>query len=338
MMAGQAEFLAPYVGKRVLVTGGCGYLAFSLVQALSAVPSSIVRLCRAGGTPPPPFPDAVGHIEVVLADVRDPDVWSRVLPGVDFVFHLAAQTSVPRADQDPRADFDVNARPVLHLLETCQRAPKPPIVLMAGTATQAGIPISNPVDETHPDVPVTIYDLHKLVAESYLKHYSAHGLVRGATLRLANVYGPGPASASADRGVLNTMIRRALRGEALTVFGTGEYLRDYVFVEDVTAAFLAAGAHIERLNGRSFLIGSGTGYTLRQALDLVAERVSLTTGCRVPVIHADPPAPLHPIEARNFVANPARFRQATGWAPSVALPEGIDRMVAYLAARSEVAQ
>src|SRR5438552_1326003 len=179
------KLLAPYIGKRVLVTGGCGYLAFSLVRALRAVGTSIIRLCRAGGTPAPSVPSGPGRIEVVLGDVRDPKVWSRTLPGVDFVFHLAAQTSVPRASQDPQADLEVNVRAMLHLLESCRRERHSPVVLFAGTATQSGIPSAVPVNETQPDAPVTIYDFHKLLAESYLKHYSVQGVVRGATLRLA---------------------------------------------------------------------------------------------------------------------------------------------------------
>ncbi len=331
-MASPAELLAPFVDKRILVTGGSGYLALGLVRALSGVQSSVVRLSRSGGTPAGVVRQTVGRVDDVIGDVRDPDTWARALPGVDFVFHLAAQTSVPRASQDPPSDLEVNARSMLHLLETCRRHGYQPAILFAGTVTEAGIPTTLPVDETHPDAPATIYDLHKLVAESYLKHYAAQGVVRGATLRLSNVYGPGPESGSADRGVLNRMVAKALNREPLTVFGAGEYVRDYVYVEDVTAAFLAAGAHIERASGRSFVIGTGTGHTVSQALNLVADRVALKTGCRVPVTHVDPPQPLHPIERRNFVADTTRFREATGWAPRVSLVEGIDRTVAYLAA------
>ena len=331
----RGELLAPYVRKRILVTGGAGYVACGLVRTLSTVSASVIRLCRPGargrgGSRPVTLPDAVARIDDVWGDVCDPDVWTRILPGVDFVFHLAAQTSVPRANEDPVADLDGNVRPMLHLLETCRRNRHAPVVLFAGTVTQTGIPLRLPVDETHPDAPVTIYDLHKLVAENYLKYYASGEVVRGATLRLANVYGPGPQSSSADRGVLNRMVRMALEGQALTVYGSGEYLRDYVYVDDVTAAFLVAGARIERMHGQHFVIGSGTGHTLAQAVNLVADRVELKTGFRAPVRHVDPPAPLHPIEARNFVADTTRFGAATGWSPRVSLVEGIDRTIAYL--------
>ena len=193
--------------------------------------------------------------------------------------------------------------------------------------TEAGIPTRLPVDETHPDTPITIYDLHKLMAESYLKYYSGQGIIQGAILRLANIYGPGPKSSSADRGVLNVMVRKALNGEPLTVYGKGDYLRDYVYVEDVARAFLMAGANIEPVNSQHFVIGSGQGCTLAEAFNLVAERVALKAGQPVPVTHVEPPTPQSPIEARNFVADTTRFWQATGWKARVSLTEGIDRTI-----------
>jgi nucleoside-diphosphate-sugar epimerase len=144
------------------------------------------------------------------------------------------------------------------------------------------------------------------------------------------VYGPGPRSSSADRGVLNLMLRRALAGEALTVYGSGEHIRDYIYIEDVARAFLLAAANAERLEGRYFVLGSGRGYPIAEALNLVADRAALRTGQRVPVVHVDPPATLSPIEARNFVADTTAFRQATGWTAGVGLADGIDRTIETL--------
>jgi len=80
---------------------------------------------------------------------------------------------------------------MLNLLEICRKKKLKPIVLFSGTVTEAGICQEMPVNETVKDSPITIYDIHKLMAETYLKHYCRQGFVRGAILRLANVYGPG---------------------------------------------------------------------------------------------------------------------------------------------------
>lgn len=322
------EILNCYSGKRILVTGGAGYIATSLISLLKDIDCHILRLHRSD-TPATQFAGKA-TIKDFIEDVRDKSIWKRVLQDVDIVFHFAAQTSVYVANEDPKADMNVNVLPMLCLLETCRQNRWKPIVLFSGTVTETGLPSHLPVDENHPDNPVTIYDLHKLMAENYLKYYVNQGLVRGAVLRLANVYGPGPESSSADRGVLNVMVRKALRREQLTIYGKGDYIRDYVYVEDVVRAFLLAGANIERLNGWHFVIGSGIGYTLKEAVDLVAKCVETKTGKQSMVSHIDPPTPQSPIESRNFVADSSRFQKATNWRPLVNLEQGIISMLETL--------
>jgi nucleoside-diphosphate-sugar epimerase len=252
-----------------------------------------------------------------------------LIEDVDVIFHLAAQTSAAKANADPLEDVSINVLPMVSLLEACRQAQSVPTVLFAGTATECGLASSLPVDETVSDEPVTIYDLHKLVAENYLKFYCHQGAVRGATLRLANVYGPGPPSSNTDRGILNLMVRRALAGEELTVYGTGEYLRDYIFVDDVARAFIAAAENMEAVKGGHYLIGSGTSRTVVEAIQQVAARVASKTGIEVPVVHAVPPGTLSPIDTRNFTASTTLFQGRTGWRAMVSLTEGIDRTIDF---------
>ncbi|MBE0691307.1 MAG: NAD-dependent epimerase/dehydratase family protein, partial [Anaerolineae bacterium] len=235
------------------------------------------------------------------------------------------QTSTYAANADPIADQAINVQPMLHLLETCRRHGGCPTVCFASTVTVAGIPEHLPVDENHPDHPLTIYDLHKQMSEQYLRWYAEQDFVRGVTLRLSNVYGPGPRSGSTDRGILNQMVRRALAGESLTVYGAGDQVRDYLYVEDVAWAFIAAALNGESLNGRHFVIGSGEGHTIAEAMEMIAKSAEARTGRKVPVIHVDPPATLSPIEKRNFIADSGRFRRITGWRPQWFLAEGIAR-------------
>lgn len=320
-----------YRGKSVLVTGGLGFLGASLVAMLSNVDCRIIRVLRRG-TNCSPIANRAKIIDVI-GDIREAAVWLRALEDVDIVIHLAGQTSVQVANEDPVADFDANVLPMLQLLETCRCKGHRPIVLFSGTVTQAGMPSCLPVDERHPDMPTTVYDVHKQMAENYLKYYVNQGTVCGATLRLANVYGPGPQSSNSERGVLNRMIRRALRGEALTVYGKGDVLRDYVYVEDAARAFLLAGVSIGCTNGQHYVIGEGHGHTLEEAFNTVAARVALKTGRKVQVTHTHPPGPPLPIESRSFVADSSRFCDATGWRTEIPFAAGIDRTIeAYLCA------
>lgn len=311
--------------KTVLITGAAGYIAANLSPRLEAAAGMILRLDRPGAA----FPPSSGRAAVrdIAGDIRDCDLWDELVREVDVIFHFAAQTSVYAAEQDPAADLQINFLPVTSILEACRRHGRTPVFLYAGTVTQVGVTTTVPVNEDVPDCPITVYDLHKLLAEQYLQYYTRQGIVRAAVLRLANVYGPGPKSGSADRGVLNAMIRRALNGETLTVYGEGNYLRDYVYIDDVVRAFTAAAANIDAIAGRHFVIGSGRGHTFAAAMQTIAARVFHHTGRRVEVVSVAPPARLSPIEFRQFVADSGRFRQLTGWRAQWHLIDGIDATI-----------
>lgn len=321
-----------YSGKRILVTGGRGYLAANLVDSLKNINCRITLLDMA--LPPGRRPVTAAHIKDVVADIRSLRDWSALLYGTDIVFHLAAQTSLKAADADPLSDQMINVFPMLAMLETCRKRKLRPAVIFASTVTAAGIPRKLPVDESFQELPPSVYDLHKTIAEDYLEFYVASGAVSGGTLRLANVYGPGPKSGSADRGILNQMVQKALKGEDLPLFGDGKYIRDYVYVKDVAAAFLAAGLKACGLKGRRFIIGSGKGYSLLQAFRLVSERAALKTGKKARIVRVAPQGGITPLDKRNFIADSVLFKKTTGWRAAYGLSEGIDGTIAsYLKSR-----
>jgi len=321
-----------YRGKRILVTGGTGFLGSNLIQALGHVEVRIVRLSRRGDLEPLSLRKA--ELMDVQGDIRERGVWEEALEKTDVVFHLAAQTSVSLADHDLATDFNVNVLPLIHLLNICRERDVCPTILFAGTVTCAGIPKTLRVDEQHPDQPLTAYDINKLSAERYLRYYAGLDAVRGASLRLSNVYGPGPNPSSPDRGILNRMIARAIQGESLQIFGEGAQIRDYIFVEDVTRAFLMVGQKGEALSGQFYMIGSGEGTPIGQAIHRIADKVSKSIGRPVPVEYTQPPESFSAIEFRNFVADSKRFRELTGWEPKVSFEDGLDRTIGAVLCKS----
>lgn len=312
-----------FAGKNILVTGGAGYLASSLLSLLSKADCRIFRMDK-----PEASWEKISGVAVVTdmaCDISDPTVWDgNLLCGIDYIFHFAAQTSAYVANANPAADHEINVMPMLYLLEACRRTGTSPTVCFSSTVTVAGIPERLPVDETHPDYPLTVYDLHKQMAEQYLRWYAGQGFVRGVILRLSNLYGPGPRSSRADRGILNQMIRRAFEGQELTVYGAGEYLRDYIYVGDVARAFMSAALSAEILNGRYFVIGSGKGHSIAEAMQMIAGRAMIKTGLTVAVRSIAEPKSLSPIERRHFVADSKSFSEFTGWIARYSLAEGID--------------
>ena len=300
-------------------------MAWALVTLLNDIDCQIVRLDHKQPIDIPERKSA--KIIDLFGDVSIKETWEKALAGIDIVFHFAAQTSVYAANENPVNDLNQNILPMVYLLETCRQQKIKPVILFSGTVTESGMPVYLPVDETHPDNPITIYDLHKLIAENYLKYYCRQSLVKGTILRLANVYGPGPKSSNSQRGILNLMVRKALQGEDLVLYGTGEYLRDYVYVQDVAMAFLNAAVNIDKLNGNHYVIGIGKGTTLAEAFNLVVEKTFARTGKKVKINSIKPPAELSLIEKRNFIADSRRFISATGWKTNYSLVQGIEAVI-----------
>lgn len=312
-----------YLANRtVTVTGAGGYIASCLCRQLAQTDCTIRRITRNTAA----LPALTGRARIEDVEWRDNTAATcrDVVHGADIVYHLAAQTSLHSADQDPAADLAINVLITEALVDACARQGNVPTVVFSGTVTQAGMPETLPVNEDIPDRPVSVYDCHKLMAEDYLKFRSRSGSIRGVSLRLANVYGPGPKEGSGDRGILNMMIRRALNGDPLTVYGDGAFVRDYVHVHDVVAAMLAVPAHADDLCGQHFVIGSGEGHTIREAINTVAEIGEIHTGRPVKVTHVPAEPVISPIEDRNFIADTTRFTDATGWRPFYGLRDGID--------------
>jgi nucleoside-diphosphate-sugar epimerase len=310
-----------FQNKRVLVTGASGYLAMNLVQSLKNVDCTVIRLSREDILPP-----IKGEANIVdhRGDIVCRETWERALEDVDIVYHMAGQTSVYVADENPLPDMEINAKSMLLLLDVCRDKKIKPFIVFSGTSTEMGVPETTPVNETFADHPITLYDLHKLMAEQYLKLFCRQGYVSGASLRLTNVYGPGPESGSSDRGVLNQMLRKAMAGEPLTIYGKGEFIRDYIFIDDAINAFLCAPMNLSKINGRHFVIGSGEGKSVFEAINMVANQARDKIGKTVSVKSMVPPKKLSPIENRNFIADFRAFKQATGWKPQYSLKKGID--------------
>jgi UDP-glucose 4-epimerase len=316
-------------GRRILVTGARGFIGSALVKRLAATDCVLIRASR---TPLDPISEQKATCETLIGDPSDPAFWHLAIgeAGADMVFHLAGQTSAYVAEADPEADDHANVAPVRHLIEACLTANRPVDALIAGTVTEAGLTERLPVNETWPDAPITVYDHNKLEAERCIEQASRDRLLRGACLRLPNIYGPGESVGSQDRGVLNKVIARAIAGQPITVFGDGSEVRDYLFIDDIVEAFVLTSLAMENASGRHFVTGTGTGHSLRQAFELVAAQVESTTGKPVQVETAPWPDGMLAIERRHFIADPAAIRDATGWRAKVALSEGIDRTIKRL--------
>ena len=323
--------LDAYRGRKILITGANGFIGGAVTQILSGIDCDLFRVARSKLSPV----SGSARVTDIITDLRSIGSWKGNLTPVDIVFHFAAQTSVYSALDDPAIDLETNVGGLLNLFALLRRQKSLPHVVIAGTVTQGGISPSLPVDENAEDNPLTFYDLSKLTAEKYLEMHVQYSLVTGTCLRLPNVYGMGAGALIGDRGILDTAITRAVAGESLYVYGDGDWLRDYTFIDDVVTAFLYAGALPTEVSGRHFIIGTGVGTPLKTAFQTAIAIAEAQTGYRSALESRAPPAHLSPIEFRNFSANSGAFQKATGWRPQVPLKKGIELTVEAILQRRE---
>jgi UDP-glucose 4-epimerase len=305
----------------VMITGARGYIGGALAERLGRQGYAL-RLVSRTPSPAPRVPKQAAF-EYRAADLRDPQSWSDLLRDTDAVVHLSSRTDLHAAEADPAGDEDTNVRPLRALVEAARAANGSPTIVFASAATIVGRNPQIPVDDTAPDDPCSVYDRHKLACEIILRDATACGAVRACSLRLSNVYGYGRASMNANRGILNIMMKRAVDGEPLTLYGDGAYLRDFVHIEDVVEAFSRAIASAEVCDGGHYVIASGHGHTFADAYAMIAEVATERLGRRVEIVRVSEPADLHPIEKRNFIGDPHIFCARTGWQPRFDLRAGI---------------
>jgi UDP-glucose 4-epimerase len=306
-----------YASKTVLITGASGYLGSHILNKLVETGCKIKFFSRSRQN------NQKEGISYIYGSYEDKITWSKHLKDVDVIFHLASQTSLYEAEKDPFLDFNSNVNPMIVLLKELNKFDKKPFIVFAGTSTQCGIVNFIPANEDIKDNPTTVYDFHKLLAENYLKFSIRRGNVEGVSLRLCNVYGPGPKSSSHDRGIMNIMIKNALNSKDLTIYGSGEYTRDYIYIDDVVDAFLLSPINSKKVNGLHLLLGSGEGLTIKEAIASVAENINRIYQTNAVVSHIDPPNHLLQTEFRNFVSDNSLIKERLKWKPKIKFNEGI---------------
>jgi UDP-glucose 4-epimerase len=236
----------------------------------------------------------------------------------EVVFHAAAQTDVSRSIREPDFDARVNVLGGLNVLRAAAAAGTRRIVY-ASSAAVYGIPERLPVSEAHPTRPISDYGASKLALEHYLQVYQARGLIEYAALRFANVYGPRQRS-DGEGGVVAIFTEQMRAGKPVTIFGDGTKTRDYIYVGDIVDATIRAAS------GPSGVVANlGWGRQLSD-LELFREVAAATRYSREPTY-----APDRPGDIAHSCLDPALARRTWDWKPTVALRDGVRRVVEWSA-------
>ncbi len=317
-----------YHDKKILVTGGLGFIGSNLARALvnqGAVVTLVDSLIPQYGGNLFNIVDIRDQVDINISDVRDPHAMKYLLDGKDYLFNLAGQTSHMDSMTDPQSDLEINASAQLSILEACRLINPDIKIVFASTRQLYGKPDYLPVDENHPIRPVDVNGINKLAGEWYHLLYNNVYGIRACALRLTNTYGPGMRVKDARQTFLGIWVRLLLEGKPIKVFGDGEQLRDFNYVDDCVDAMLLAGAS-EHSNGKVYNLGSHEVISLKALADIMINIGHEGSFELVPF-----PEERKAIDIGDYYSDYSLIKAELGWSPRVGLSDGLSKTISYYA-------
>ncbi len=266
-----------WFGRRVLITGGLGFVAGKMLEVLSKKGAEITTIIRdLHSTGDPTLfrgSSAVRAEHVVFGNLQDFDLLKRILSEYDIeaCLHLAAQAIVNTAIADPRSTFESNVRGTWNILEACRTYDQVDRVVVASSDKAYGEPVSVPISEDHPLLASHPYDASKACADIMARTYhKTYGMTVGVA-RCANTYGGGDLNFSR---IIPGTIRSVLSDEAPTIRSDGTPQRDFLYLDDAVNAYLSLAEHLARpeVKGQAFNFGANDAVSV---LDLVTTALRL---------------------------------------------------------------
>jgi nucleoside-diphosphate-sugar epimerase len=315
-----------FVNKRVLITGGLGFIGSNLAIRLVTLGAQVTLVDSL-------IPEYGGNfwniepvkkqVQVNISDVRDEHAMKYLVKGQDFLFNLAGQTSHLDSMQNPYPDLEINARAQLSILEACRHHNPDIKVIFASTRQMYGAPRYLPVDEKHPLAPVDVNGINKMAGEWYHLVYNNVYGIRASVLRLTNTYGPRMRVKDARQTFLGIWIKNILKGKPVLVFGDGKQIRDFNYVDDVVQALLLC-ATSDAANGEIFNLGAADPISLYDAAQLLVQIANQGSFSLVPF-----PPDRKAIDIGDYYADYGKIKAALEWQPTVSFNEGLQHTLEY---------
>lgn len=301
-------------GKRVLVTGGAGFIGSELVRQLAArgftvrVVDNLVNGRREN------LDGVLGqNAELVVADVRDVESMASLVRDVDTIFHLAC-LGVRHSIHSPVENHEVNASATLGLLNTARSSGVKRFVYVSSSEVY-GTARTTPITEDHPTLPMTVYGASKLAGEAYTRAFWETYRYPTVVLRPFNAYGPRCHHEGDSGEVIPKFMLRCLAGRPMVVFGDGTQTRDFTFVGDTAGGILAAGISDSSV-GETINLGSGKEIQVRELANTIAQVLGRPDA---DITHVEP----RPGDVRRLLADSSKAKRLLGFQPSVALRDGL---------------
>jgi nucleoside-diphosphate-sugar epimerase len=312
--------------KRILITGGLGMIGSTLAHKLVNLGAKVTLvdpLIQPFGGNLFNIKSVEKLVKVNISDIRDKESIKVLVQDKDIVFNLAGQVSHNDSLKNPYLDADINYIGHLNVLEAVKNHNPTAKVLYSGSRLQFGKIFNNPVSEDNPLKPLTPYALNKTAAENlYLYYHRVFG-IPVVIFRIANPYGPRCQMKHSKYAIINWFIRNAMEDKEIVIFGDGEQIRDYIYVDDLADAFILASVN-DKISGDVFNVGSGIGTEFKEMVQWIVNRVGKGT-----IKHVPWPSNYLNVETGDYITDINKIKRILKWNPKVDLKEGIDKTYDY---------
>ncbi len=315
------------VNKKILITGGAGFIGSNITSALSQYNCHTYILDNFnknyGGNKYNFTGISAEKYSIIEDSVLNISKYEDLIKKTDCIIHLAAQVSYIDSLNYPDDDYDLTAKSTLNLLELLRKHNLKPKILFSSSRMVLGKSQYSPIDENHPTNPLTIYGVHKLTSEKYLEIYGREFGIPYTIFRITNPYGIKQQVKHSKYSLVGWFIRQAIEGKTIKIFGEGEQKRDYIYIDDVVNAFVKAITN-EKVSFQRYNLGRGNS---EKFSDMVKKIVSIVPGSKYEF--NEWPSNYEKIETGDLEIDISKITNDLSWEAKVTLDEGIRKTYNY---------
>lgn len=320
--------------EKILITGGLGFIGSNLAKRCVDLGAEVTLFSRSKKNLPN-IKDFEDKVNIVCGDISNINDISSLVSGKTKIFHLAAQTSGITSMEDPYLDIRTNLIGTMNVLESCRKRNRKAKLVVTGTVTEAGKVENLPITGEEKEFPISIYDANKLICEKYAGIYHKSYGIKYTCLRLPTLYGERQQLNNPRFGITNYFIGRILKREPVIIYGSGEFIRDYVYIGDIVEALLLASEDNQKVNNMVFLLGSNRRMKFIDMAKEVVKAAEEITGLKGRIEFRDFPEEHKKVDVGDSLIDYGNFNEATGWKPKSSFKEGIRKTIDFYKDRHE---
>ena len=292
----------------ILVVGGSGFIGSNLVNCLIKNNHEVRVLNRSTKS----YIEQLPEVEYIYGDFADQQLLNNLLKGTDIVYHLASGSTPSTSNANPVNDIESNLVSTVNFLQACVNSSVKRVVFASSGGTIYGLPQKLPIDENHSTNPICSYGINKLAIEKYLNLFNYLYGLDYCVLRVSNPYGYGQ-NPQGNVGAITVFLDKIFRQLPILIWGDGEIVRDYIYIDDVVNSFYLA--QYNNNQEKIFNISSGYGISLNELIGKITQVIHRD----IKVDYADFRKLDIPV---NYLAND-KAKQILNWRPTTSLEDGI---------------